>query len=268
MPMPPGPAFCVSVHDVSLPTWIDCQRLMHSMPVLNELPLTWLLVPDWHRRGQQQGHGALPSPVQFNEAISAMQAQGHELCLHGYTHLDEQPAGLLDVWRRRALTRSEGEFAALDESAARERLQRGQRWLAAQGWHARGFVPPAWMINAQGIRAVRAAGFDYLGLYRGWCRLSDGKIIAAPTITYSTRHPAGDALWRWCQDLLRMNERRVPVLRLALHPADLRRPGNLAHAQQVIERWLSYRIPLTEYQGYRRLAADRAVVQQEKMKPM
>lgn len=258
------PAFCVSIHDVSLPTWIGCRQLLQRLPVLNELPLTWLLVPDWHRQGDCAGQSA----ATFRDAITLMQARGHELCLHGYTHRDDQPAGWRDGWQRRVLTRSEGEFAALDEAAARERLCLGQRWLAARDWCAQGFVPPAWMINAQAIKAVRDAGFDYLGLYRGWRRLADGKSIGAPTITYSTRHPLGDALWRGYQDGLLLRECRVPVLRLALHPADLRRPGNLAHARRLIERWLRYRVPLTEYQAFCQSAGQIALVQQEKIAPM
>lgn len=258
------PAFCVSVHDVSSRTWLACDQLMRSVPVLRELPLTWLLVPDWH--GQGQGVG--PAAARFHQVMTAMQQQGHELCLHGYTHRDEQPAGVLRWWQRRMLTRSEGEFAALDYVAARERLQRGLQWLAEQGWRAQGFVPPAWMINTPGIRATRDAGFEYLGLYRGWYRLADGKTLRAPTITYSTRHSAGDALWRSAQDLFHVHERRLPLLRLALHPADLRRPANLAHASQLIERWLDYRVPLTEYQSYRQQATSCTVVQQENIRPM
>lgn len=265
--MPTDPFFCVSVHDVSPHTWLECDRLINSLPVLKGLPLTLLLVPDWHRRGISSSK----ANAGFEQAISHRQAQGNEICLHGYTHLDEQPFSVRDYWRRRVLTRAEGEFSAIDDGSARERLQGGQCWLAERGWHAHGFVPPAWMINAQGIRAVRDAGFEYLGLYRGWRRLADGKSIAAPTITYSTRHPLGDALWRGWQDLLLSDNRAgrlVPVMRLALHPADLHRPGNLVHANRMIKRWLDYRTPLTEHQAYRKSAGQPPLVQQERITPI
>jgi predicted deacetylase len=260
-PMPTGHVFCVSIHDVSVFTWEACEQLI-NLPFLKNLPLTLLLVPDWHR--QDDGKG--PSAQAFVDCITAMHEQEHELCLHGYTHLDEQPVPLSDCWRRRVLTRSEGEFSALDESLALQRLHRGQRWLSAHRWVAKGFVPPAWMINAQGISAVRRAGFEYLGLYRRWIRLADGKSLIAPTITYSTRLPAGDAVWRDIQRTIYLRESRWPVLRLALHPADLGRSANLDHASRQVARWLRYREPKTEYQAYRSLAGARAVVQQEKIK--
>ena len=259
--MPTRQAFCVSIHDVSASTWRACEQLI-NLPMLRNLPLTLLLVPDWHRQGEAQGSSAQA----FVESITALQ-QRHELCLHGYTHLDEQPVPLLAGWRRRVLTRSEAEFSALDEALALHRLHRGQRWLVAHGWRARGFVPPAWMINAQGISAVRRAGFEYLGLYRRWIRLADGKNLIAPTITYSTRLPAGDALWRDIQRAIYLRESRWPVLRLALHPADLGRTANLAHASRQVARWLRHREPRTEYQAYRLLAEADAVVHQEKIKP-
>jgi predicted deacetylase len=111
-------------------------------------------------------------------------------------------------------------------------------------------VPPAWLINRSGICAVREAGFDYLGLYRGWMRLSDEKKIPAPTITYSTRHPWGDALCRGLQGLIAAYQHHSPVLRLALHPADLQRPENLEHARRLISHCLRVRKACTEHQAY------------------
>ncbi len=259
-----GLVFCVSIHDVAVSTWLACEHLLDRLPVLQELPLTLLLVPDWHG----QGRCASAEDQRFQKAITAIQVRGHELCLHGYTHSDQKAAGLSDWWQRRVLTRSEGEFAALGACDAGERLRLGKGWLAERGWQARGFVPPAWMINPEGIRAVRDAGFEYLGRYRGWQNLANGKNIAAPTITYSVRHPAGDALWRSLQDVLLLNQQRRPVLRLALHPADLHRAGNLAHASRLIAQWRRYRVPLTEYQAYLQHASKLAVVQQERIGPM
>ena len=257
------PVCCVSVHDVSAHTWNDCERLIASIPLLATLPLTLLLVPDWHGRGARDAFCSR----KFDQAISRLRDQGHELCLHGYAHLDgpEDAAdfqaavsGQQEPWQhriqRRIITRSEGEFAALGREEAARRLQRGLAWLSARGWSARGFVPPAWMISEQGIDAVRDAGFDYLGLYRAWVRLADGKRFAAPTITYTTRCAAGDALWRVAQEVLAVRERHCPVVRLALHPADLRRPANVRHAGRLLERWLASRSPLTEVQAFARIA--------------
>ena len=249
-------ALCVSIHDVSEATWPACERLISLVQHIAPLPLTLLVVPRWHRMPPSVSEQAL----RFEQSLSALQRGGHELCLHGYVHLDEGPParGPGEWMQRRVLTRSEGEFAALDASLAALRLQLGQAWFAARGWTARGFVPPAWLISAAAIESVRAAGFVYVGLYRCWLRAKDSQRLPAPSLTYSTRHPLGDAL---CRGMLQLIARlavrwplRWPVLRLALHPADLQRPANLANAQRLIEACLHYREPMTEYQAFARLS--------------
>jgi predicted deacetylase len=72
-PTPAGQLFCVSIHDVSASTWLACEQLI-NLPILRNLPLTLLLVPDWHRQGDGKGPGAQA----FIESISAMQEQGYE----------------------------------------------------------------------------------------------------------------------------------------------------------------------------------------------
>lgn len=241
---------CVSIHDVSAATWPACERVIASIEQIARLPLSLLVVPHWHRA---RAHSELCAS-RFEAALSLLQANGHELCLHGHVHLDEGagPVRAVDWVRRRILTRSEAEFAALDRPSAAQKLKLGLDYFAAHGWNARGFVPPAWMISPAALHAVRAAGFAYLGLYRSWLRLADGKQLPAPSLTYSTRHRLGDALFRRLQDILSWREQQSPVLRLALHPADVLRPANLAHAQRLIEHCLKEREPLTEYEAFTR----------------
>lgn len=177
-----------------------------------------------------------------------MQANSHELCLHGYTHLDEGPAPRNPVeWlKRRLLTRTEAEFSALTLSEARQKLQQGLAWFAAQEWQVQGFVPPAWMISPAALPAFHGLGLEYIGLFRGWLTLPGLQYVSAPSLTYTTRHPLGDALNRGLQSGLLLYERHTPVLRLALHPADALRPANLRHALSKLEQLLRTRDCLTE----------------------
>ena len=248
---------CVSIHDVAAATWPACQRLIAGVQQIAPMPLTLLIVPCWHRMTVRNQS----TEDDFVQSLSRMEVSGHELCLHGHVHLDEgrAPDGLRDCVKRRVFTRSEAESAALDYSSASQKIALGLDWFAQRGWTAHGFVPPAWMISPAALGAVRAAGFAYLGLYRSWLRPADGVAFVAPSLTYSTRHPSGDALFRWLQQIF-IWRRPHPVLRLALHPADLQRPANLAHAQRLIERCLQERVPLTEYEAFTRLAHDGPVV--------
>jgi predicted deacetylase len=234
-------ALCVSVHDVAPATWSDCQRVIAAVQTVAPIPLTLLVVPYWHRLPQTGAR-------EYEAGLSALQAAGHELALHGYTHLDEGPAPRhwSERFRRRVLTRSEGEFAALDNHAAQQRLQAGLAWFAERCWPLTGFVAPAWMMSAAARAALSTLPFTYTTDYGGLVLLPQFQRLRAPALVYSTRQRCGDALIRGAMSMLAAAQAQAPVLRIALHPADVRRPANLRHAQRLIAQALREREALTK----------------------
>lgn len=150
-----GRALCVVIHDVAPATWPDCLRLLQAVREVGDIPLTWLVVPRWHG-------SAARSPV-AEAALGCMLADGHELALHGYTHLDT--AARTSGWRSRFLrgvyTEGEGEFAALDVNEAQRRIALGRAWFDERGWPVSGFVPPAWLLGAGAWEALRSHPFVY-----------------------------------------------------------------------------------------------------------
>ncbi len=243
-------ALCVSLHDVSPQTWSDCCTVLHAIRQVSDIPLGLLVVPYRHHRPVQEA-----GP--FIDALEALRAAGHELVLHGYTHWDDgpEPHGALERWRRRVLTRSEGEFAALDVDDARAALQAGLAFFAAHGWPVEGFVAPAWMMSAPALQALAGSGLGYAGMFGGLLSLPEGRWHPSLALVYSSRHPVGDSLTRCAVDVAAFAQSQRPLLRIALHPADARRPQNLRHAQQLIETALRTRIPLTEGDYLRRVVA-------------
>ncbi len=241
-------ALCVSIHDVSPQTWADCRTVIAAMNEVAQLPLGLLLVPCWH-------HRPWPESGAFIDEIDALRREGHELVLHGYTHWDDgpRPLGLFDRFRRRMLTRNEAEFAALDGPAARAALDAGIASLAAHAWAVEGFVAPAWMLSAAAVDALAHSGLRYAGLFGGLLSLPDLRRLPAVALTYSCRHPAGDWLTRGAVSVAAVAQSHAPLLRIALHPADARRPANLRHARRLLEVALATRVALTEA-GYVRQA--------------
>lgn len=146
---------CVSIHDVAPATWSDCLRLVEAVRAVADIPLTWLVVPHYHFRPEQ-------SPA-MEACLNVALERGDELALHGYSHLDTEAGsgGLRARFLRNVYTRREGEFAALTESEARQRLELGLDWFAARGWTPTGFVPPAWLLGEGAWRALRDAPFAY-----------------------------------------------------------------------------------------------------------
>jgi predicted deacetylase len=236
-------ALCVSIHDVATATWPDCLRLLEAVrAVAPALPLTWLIVPRYH--------GNASAAPGMEQALSQLLAQGHELALHGYTHLDTAAPrpGWRDHFVRRIYTRGEGEFAALGEADALHRIDLGLAWFARHGWPVDGFVPPAWLTSAGARRALRQRPFSYTTSISRFYFLPDGGSVFSPSLMYAARNGAG----RWLSPpladgtALALALARAPLLRLALHPADAHHPPLLRHAQRLIARLLGTRQGMTK----------------------
>ncbi len=95
------------------------------------------------------------------------------------------PGALL---RRRVLTH-EGEFSALSGGEAARRIRDGLSLFYGQGWRADGFVPPGWVTNEAGRRAIREAGFAYRTDATALYRLPDERRLPLPTVVMSSRSP-------------------------------------------------------------------------------
>ena len=205
-----------------------------------EIPLTLLVVPAYH--------GKCSAQPEFEEAISAQLAVGHELALHGYFHLDPQvPSSVIDWVRRRIYTAGEGEFCGLSEEEARERLTLGARWFAARGWPLAGFVAPAWLLGNGAWRALRTReGLQYTSTLTKLIALPEVHAIPAPCLTYSVR-----SAWRrptsiaWNTVLSRITH-NAQVLRLGLHPYDAESRAVRCSWQRLLERVLTDRIAVTK----------------------
>jgi hypothetical protein len=220
-PLPRGPAaryICVVLHDVCTLRWSGCLRVWALLRQLAyeagvDLPVTLLVVP--------RMHGTPPAP-EFLQWLRQTSRRGHELALHGYTHRDESPPGRgwRDHARRRWYTAGEGEFAAVDRAGAAERLARGQAWARRHRLAMAGFVAPAWLMNAPAWDAVEAAGFRYTSTLGQVVALPGRRALPARSLVFSTRRAWRRVLSVAWNLALAASQRRAPVLRLELHPAD------------------------------------------------
>ena len=133
------PAVLLVLHDVAGETWADYAPFVAAVDALGEIPMTLLVVPDFHRR----------NPLDQDPALRAILdqrvARGDELTLHGLYHADAQARmrSPRDWFMRRVYT-WEGEFYDLDRQQALSRLHTGIELFDRHGWPLDGFVAPAW----------------------------------------------------------------------------------------------------------------------------
>lgn len=218
-------SFIVSLHDVSPHTRPACETMLRDLAAWGIDRTSLLVVPDHHKRGHFLADG------DFCRWLAAAARAGHEIVLHGYYHRRERRA--VESTRDRLITRvytaDEGEFYDLPREVAAELLGAAQRKLAEfrevyapELPEPTGFIAPAWLLGEEARAAVREAGFRYTTSLRTIDDLARGTSHQSQSLVYSPRNA-----WRrvvslgWNATLFRLL-RRNPIMRLGVHPPDLR----------------------------------------------
>ncbi|HVQ89603.1 MAG TPA: polysaccharide deacetylase family protein [Mycobacteriales bacterium] len=208
----------VSVHDVAPATAAETRQWCAALD-RRGVPASLLVVPGPWRSP------VLPRDPGLVRWLAGRVAGGDEIVLHGWAHRAGPAGSPVRRLVAAAVARGAAEFAALDEHAAHRRLVAGAGVLADLGLPAVGFTPPGWLQSAGTIRALRRLGFHYTTSHLGVHDLRSGGF--RPAIALS--HRPGAAGERLGAVLLpagaRLAAARGRPIRIALHPADLGRPG-------------------------------------------
>jgi predicted deacetylase len=236
------PAVLLVLHDVAPSTWVDYQPFVAAVDALGQVPMTWLVVPDFHR------HNALNAHPAFRRLLDERVDRGDELALHGYFHDDQEPGPTTphDWFMRRVYTH-EGEFYRLSRESALARLRAGIDVFQRYDWPLHGFVAPAWLMSDGTRQALRELPLSYTSDPQHLYRLPEFTAINAPGLVWSARSAWRRGLsklvceqreQRWCQ---------APVVRLGLHPVDMRHRFSRDYWLKTLERLLAEgRVPMTK----------------------
>ena len=242
------PALCVAIHDVAPATWPECLRLYRAIRAVDDIPITWLTVPYYH--------GSAARSRGCDNTLTRLLADGHEVALHGYTHLDTASPSrdLRSRLLRTVYTQGEGEFAAIDFDAALRKIDLGLRWCRERNWPVDGFVAPAWLLGEPSWQVVRGYPFVYTTTWRHFHLLQEGRSLLAPALVYAARNRAGRLVSPPLARALACMLAPAPLVRLALHPRDAHYPDLIRHAQKLVERLLRTRVARTKIAFARQLA--------------
>jgi predicted deacetylase len=228
----------VAIHDVTPALHQECHRLWQLCAARGVAPALFV-VPNWH------GVWPLEQHRTFVRWLRDCAAEGAEIFLHGERH-DE--AGLPRQWRDelRAAGRTarEGEFLTLSEAAASERIQRGIDLFGRLGLSPVGFVAPAWLAREETYRAAARAGLQVSDDARGVRLHHRAMQIDAPAVRWSARtriRAAASAMVATARWHLHHRHQQAPVVRVSLHPADLRRPETRDSLTRELARWTAAR---------------------------
>ncbi|KJK17506.1 DUF2334 domain-containing protein [Pseudomonas sp. NPDC087612] len=243
MPEPADrPSLLLVLHDVAPETWPDYQPFVEAIDALGNIPMTWLVVPDFHKRN------ALEQAPGFRLMLDRRLQRGDEMALHGYFHADDSPPprSPRDYFMRRIYT-WEGEFYSLDQPQARQRLEAGIDLFRRYDWPLAGFVAPAWLMSDGTRQALRQLPLRYTSDPQHIFQLPDFSPIAAPGLVWSARSRWRRGLSKVLCDVREARLRQAPVIRLGLHPVDMRHGFSRRYWLQTVQRLLRQgREPMTK----------------------
>ncbi|TWI58541.1 hypothetical protein IQ22_00247 [Pseudomonas duriflava] len=230
------------LHDVAPETWNDYRPFVEAVDALGNIPMTLLVVPDFHHRN------SIDKDPAFIQLMDQRLTRGDELALHGYFHCDDasSPSTPRDWFMRRVYT-WEGEFYTLNQAQARERLNHGMALFQRFGWPLHGFVAPAWLMSEGTRRALSETPLRYTSDPQHFYLLPDHTRIDAPGLVWSARSPWRRGMsWLFSEQAARRH-RKAPLLRLGLHPVDMRHDFSRRYWLDLLKRLMNEgRVPINK----------------------
>jgi uncharacterized protein len=235
----------VSLHDVAPSNQQVASKILSDLVNRGVRVCSLLVVPDYHHQGLSTTNR------QFVSWLRALEAEGHEIVIHGYFH--ERPSRMKESPRDKFLTRfytqNEGEFYDLNYEEALRRITTARDAFRASGLKPRGFIAPAWLLGADAERAAQDAGIEYTTRLRSVHDLRSGSEFAARSIVYSVRNNWRRGVSRMCNATLFRLLKANPLLRISIHPPDYSHPAVWRQITALIEKSIRSRTTTT-YQDW------------------
>lgn len=231
----------VSVHDVAPATQVASKKIVDELRALGVAVTSLLVVPNYHHRGQSM------ADREFVQWLRDVEAEGHEIVIHGYFH--ERPRVAAETVTAKMTTRfytqDEGEFYDLEYAEALRRINLAREEFATARLKPRGFIAPAWLLGADAERAAADAEFEYTTRLRTVLDLLTNEIFPACSLVYSVRSGWRRAVSCAVNALLAPKAFADPLMRLSVHPADCEHPQVWRQITRIAARIAETRTPTT-----------------------
>jgi len=235
-----APRALISLHDVSPLTLEECRQALELLGGVGLSPaqLSCFVIP---RHEDARAIDQEPDTLRF---LGQLAGQGATLVMHGLTHrMPGRARSPLGWFRGHLFARGQGEFFRCDAADAERRLAEGRAIFRRAGLESalRGFIPPAWLLSPAALQVVRGAGFEFYELFGGIQHR--GRQLVPRVIGWGSLSGIEARATALYADL----QSRLPArdLRVAVHPADMRRPSQRRAITRVLKRLLQDAHPVS-----------------------
>ncbi len=245
-----GKFLVICLHDVHAGNYHIFNDFIDELKQVGVSFVSLLVVPHMHKAHD------LGSDIKFVHWLQEKQAQGHEIVLHGFYHYEENKKdSIIKQFISSVYTAHEGEFYRISYDDAENRIKKGLQLLQSNGLKAYGFVAPAWLINNNTIKALKNVGLYYTTTLTGILLVKSGKFVKAPVLSFTSRNFLRKTFSIIWANFFRVISRFFPVVRVAVHPGDLKTPMLKGQLLSEIVRFKKRRNCLT-YKGFLDLYAE------------
>jgi hypothetical protein len=165
-----------------------------------------------------------------------------EIFLHGFYHRDDsRHASASAQARARLMTAGEGEFLGISEGEAVSRITKGRSLLEdIIGKPVAGFIAPAWLYGDAAHRALGGFAFPIAeDHFRVWSPATGRQLARGPVVTWASRTRLRLASSLAAAAALR--HAPLQVLRVGVHPPDVRHPLLVRSIQKTLRKAVSKR---------------------------
>jgi hypothetical protein len=233
-----------SIHDVTPAYTNEIKAIMQLYEQYEIKKYTLFIVPRWY------GRWKIERDQNFQESIREKVYQGAEVVLHGFTHQERE--GLKGAWfLRRLFAKGEAELFGLSYSQAREIIQAGLEVFRKVKLEPKGFVPPAWLSSHEVDLAIKDSGFMFTESLLWLKSLSKEYKTFSPLLSYSSRSVLISLITTYWSLLMEEIGRFRKVVRLAIHPQDMKSRLLKKLIPWQLEILLKDRVPITYSEYFR-----------------
>ena len=229
----------VSIHDVTPRYESEIDELLDRLRPNVGDRLAMLVVPNhW-------GDCPIVPGSPFATRLRDWSDRGIEIFLHGWSHRDSiTHSSAADRLRAHHLTAGEGEFLGLSRIQASARIDNGKVLLEdIIGRPITGFIAPAWLYGPGARQALADCKIELAeDHWRIWSPTRGIELARSPVITWASR-----SRWRTMSSLALAGAIRhvplPPVMRIGVHPPDVRVPALLRSIDATIAQLAKTRRP-------------------------